>query len=83
MAAISDLGASNQLANAAPGSHLKVFKVSPIALEQRSLSEEERQFLNSIEHRVAPYADGLPALTQNKNVNKAFRSISSLEAQHR
>eukprot|EP00965_Chrysotila_dentata_P130427 4312345-Pleurochrysis_carterae.AAC.1 len=67
MAAISDLGESNQLATTIPGSHLRVSKVSPIALEQRSLSTEERQFLNSIEHRVAPYADGLPALSQNKN----------------
>eukprot|EP00965_Chrysotila_dentata_P052338 1736122-Pleurochrysis_carterae.AAC.1 len=73
MAAISDLGEANQLAAAQPGSHLRVFKVSPVSLEHRSLSTEERQFLNSIEH-VAPYAAGLPALTHNKNVNKAFRS---------
>eukprot|EP00965_Chrysotila_dentata_P148981 4920579-Pleurochrysis_carterae.AAC.1 len=67
MAAISDLGESNQLATTVPGSHLRVFKVSPVALEQRSLSAEERQFLNSIENRVVPYADGLPGLSQNKN----------------
>eukprot|EP00965_Chrysotila_dentata_P114387 3780556-Pleurochrysis_carterae.AAC.2 len=44
MAAISDLGESNQLATTIPGSHLRVVKASPIVLEQRSLSAEERQF---------------------------------------
>eukprot|EP00965_Chrysotila_dentata_P062012 2054856-Pleurochrysis_carterae.AAC.1 len=77
------LGESNQLATAIPGNHLKVFKASLIVLEQRSLSTEEREFLNFIEHRIAPYADDLPAMSQNRNVNKAYQSISSLEAQHR
>eukprot|EP00965_Chrysotila_dentata_P244841 6206201-Pleurochrysis_carterae.AAC.2 len=83
MAAISDLGESNQLATTISGSHLKVIKASPIVLEQRSLSAGEREFLNSIEHRIASYADDLPVMSQNKNANKAFQSISSLEAQHR
>eukprot|EP00965_Chrysotila_dentata_P248593 6208427-Pleurochrysis_carterae.AAC.2 len=83
MAAITDLGESNQLATTIPGSHLEVFKASQFVLEQRSLPTEERAFLNSIEHRIAPYADDLPAMSQNRNVNKAYQSISSLEAQHR
>eukprot|EP00965_Chrysotila_dentata_P095103 3143842-Pleurochrysis_carterae.AAC.1 len=33
MAAITDLGERNRLATTIPGSHLRVFKVSPIALE--------------------------------------------------
>eukprot|EP00965_Chrysotila_dentata_P228876 6196857-Pleurochrysis_carterae.AAC.1 len=70
MATILELGESKQLATTIPGSHLKVFKASPIVLEQRSLSAEERQFLNSIEHCIAPYADDLPAMSQNKNANK-------------
>eukprot|EP00965_Chrysotila_dentata_P260797 6214035-Pleurochrysis_carterae.AAC.1 len=83
MAAITDLSASNQLATTIPGSHLKVFKASPIVLEQRSLSTEKCELFNSIEHRIAPYADDLPAtMSQNRNVDKAYRSISSLEAQH-
>eukprot|EP00965_Chrysotila_dentata_P253446 6211238-Pleurochrysis_carterae.AAC.1 len=80
---MADLGISNQLATTIPGSHLKEFKASLIVLEQRSLSTEEHQCLNSIEHRIASYADYLPAMSQNKNVNKAYQNISSLEAQHR
>eukprot|EP00965_Chrysotila_dentata_P214714 6188342-Pleurochrysis_carterae.AAC.1 len=83
MAAITDLRESNQLATTILGSHSEVFMVSPIVLEKRSLSPEERQFLNSIEHRIAPYAEDLPAMSQHRNLDKAYRSILSLEAKHR
>eukprot|EP00965_Chrysotila_dentata_P167790 5541130-Pleurochrysis_carterae.AAC.1 len=88
MAANTDLGESNRLATTIPGSHLKVFKAyhqscwGSARCRRRNVS-----FLvpSSIVlcHICGLYADDLPAMSQNRNVNKAYQSILSLEAQHR
>eukprot|EP00965_Chrysotila_dentata_P201612 6180663-Pleurochrysis_carterae.AAC.4 len=83
MAAIMDLGESNQLAIIAiPGSHLRIFRVAPIDLDKRTLSGEERQLLNTVAYRISPYGED-QLHTPNKDVKKATANVMSLGAQHR
>eukprot|EP00965_Chrysotila_dentata_P223713 6193739-Pleurochrysis_carterae.AAC.3 len=55
MSAIAELGLRNQLAQTRSDSHLTVYEVTPIDFNERTLSEAERGFLNTVQLRSRPW----------------------------
>eukprot|EP00965_Chrysotila_dentata_P017426 579086-Pleurochrysis_carterae.AAC.3 len=80
MSAIAELGSRNQLAQTQPDSHLTLYEVAPIDFNHCTLSEAERDILETVQLRIAPVDENLMRST-DKDALKATNHVTSFEAQ--